>query len=116
MVPPTHHVMMLTATNLILAPTPPQPTPHVRDDHHGVDDMCTTTSSVVDPAAEKMHNIYIFIHTLLNEINVMKTMSARGLLEKFTAKLSDQDYDLLQGHKGRNEAGLELRTGMDVAT
>lgn len=39
-----------------------------------------------------------------------------GLLEKFTAKLSDQDYDLLQGHKGRNEAGLELRTGMDVAT
>lgn len=37
-----------------------------------------------------------------------------SLLEKLTAKLSDTEYMLLDGHGGRYDAGLEYKTGMDI--
>eukprot|EP00435_Cladocopium_sp_Y103_P040302 s3850_g10.t4 len=37
-----------------------------------------------------------------------------SLLEKMTAKLSDTNYEMMKGHGNRYDAGLEIRTGMDM--
>ena len=37
-----------------------------------------------------------------------------SLLEKMTAKLSDTNYEMMKGHGNRYDAGLEIRSGMDM--
>ena len=37
-----------------------------------------------------------------------------SLMEKMTAKLSDANYDMMKGHGNRYDAGLEIKTGMDM--